>query len=1160
MVLTIACSMKRRRLDFKLYMVLLCTPFGYAQTGPVRVPITPNQCALSVGQTSAPCNQIHAQFKFFRNTGNGNDITGKAHWSSSDSTVASINAATGAITALKTGTVLITLTSGPFHSTSWVVVTPAGATLSSITVAPAVAPPPSGLPKGLTVQFKATAHFTCSGTCPDQDVTDTTFWSSNNATIATIVGNGPSVGIATGKGVGTTTITGSFGGKTATASLQIGPAIVESLVVTPLAPTIPIHVSKQFAAFELFSDQTTQNVTSSVAWASSDSTVASIGITTGNSKGIKPGTTMISAAISVSGTPFNAATQLTVTPQMFDPYGGLESITCSQTTGFFHTEKIGNQWWFCTPQGNVFFMNGVYVVDTNSDLDNQGNSYATTIKAKYGSSTPSPIWANVTAARMKYWGFNTLSTYASAYIYPDAIDPSYPVDVNGLKSIPNKLPILMITRPGIYAMVNNSSTNSGTKNAYLTSETAVKNVAYALSPLAAGVSSNGLPDYFDPNMDVWLSADFAQNSDFLKLRSSPYFPYVMGFSCEDSDQTIGFGAMQAAKLGGFDTIPFGKNSVHLGWYMATLSPLQSANSIKGMLYANQQVYGKTEFMNEMMAKYGTIANLNSAWGSNYTTFGSSGVAHKNEAFATGNGSTTTFSATLKNLKPTRNSVQVFSGSVLIAGDGCGTPSSQPSPAQCATLPGTVWGPMIDSSSTINYTTGAVKLVFNTTATHRIFTIQGTNGVVTVALSSGVPHTLQVGDKIDVTGTTNYNITGATVTSVGSGQQLGYTFTYSKAGTFARELVGSYIYHAPPSGRAITISYVTNGWNQGGTGLLDEDGKHSWFGCSGTTDPNTCGQDAWYALTNITSTALKADLNNLLKSTAAHQFSQCRTPLKAYGAKGGNANILFFGPDSLESWTAPSRPEVLQAANQYIDVMITQEFADLPQSVIDFQGTYYGDKPIMAGQFRVSDADSGFSYPISSVVRASNVVTVTTTIPVDFRAGSYIDLDGVADTSFDSYSIPPPAGPEGFFITSVATDKLSFKFNQAGPNATSSGGVAAWDDTGVGGWLSQVLRGQNYLQVVGNMQNRALSSNGSQPYVGDSWWAWEDNWPERHDWGLVSSRDDGYDGVQALKAAGVDPICHAMLPTAPCQTGGEMRDYGNAMDQIIQANNMWLTTH
>jgi hypothetical protein len=34
----------------------------------------------------------------------------------------------------------------------------------------------------------------------------------------------------------------------------------------------------------------------------------------------------------------------------------------------------------------------------------------------------------------------------------------------------------------------------------------------------------------------------------------------------------------------------------------------------------------------------------------------------------------------------------------------------------------------------------------------------------------------------------------------------------------------------------------------------------------------------------------------------------------------------------------------------------------------------------------------------------------------------------------------------------------------------------------------------------------------------------------------------------------------MLPTAPCQTGGEMRDYGNAMDQIIQANNMWLTTH
>jgi hypothetical protein len=451
-------------------------------------------------------------------------------------------------------------------------------------------------------------------------------------------------------------------------------------------------------------------------------------------------------------------------------------------------------------------------------------------------------------------------------------------------------------------------------------------------------------------------------------------------------------------------------------------------------------------------------------------------------------------------------------------------------------------------------------VFNTTATHRIFTIQGTNGVVTVTLSSGVPHTLQVGDKIDVVGTTNYNITGATVTSVGSGQQLGYTFTYSKAGTFARELVGSYIYHAPPSGRAITISYVTNGWNQGGTGLLDEDGKHSWFGCSGTTDPNTCGQDAWYALTNITSAALKTDLNNLLKSTAAHQFSQCRTAIKAYGAKAGNPNILFFGPDSLEAWTAPSRPEVLQAANQYIDVMITQEWGDLPQSVIDFQGQYYGDKPIVAGMFRVANADSGFSYPITSVVRASNVVTVTTKTPVDFKAGSYIDLVGVTDTSFDSYSIPPPNGPEGFFVKAVATNKLSFTFNQAGPNATSSGGVADWDDTQVGGWLSQVLRGQDFLVQVGGMQNRTITSTGSEPYVGASWWAWADNWPERHDYGLVSSRDDAYDGVQAVTGAGVDPICHALVPTAPCQTGGELRSYGDSIDLIIQANNTWLATH
>ncbi|MCL4693277.1 MAG: hypothetical protein KJ060_12305 [Candidatus Hydrogenedentes bacterium] len=42
-------------------------------------------------------------------------------------------------------------------------------------------------------------------------------------------------------------------------------------------------------------------------------------------------------------------------PADFDAYGGWTGIQ-GERTGFFHVEKIGDRWWFITPEGNVFFM------------------------------------------------------------------------------------------------------------------------------------------------------------------------------------------------------------------------------------------------------------------------------------------------------------------------------------------------------------------------------------------------------------------------------------------------------------------------------------------------------------------------------------------------------------------------------------------------------------------------------------------------------------------------------------------------------------------------------------------------------------------------------------------------------------------------------------
>ena len=55
--------------------------------------------------------------------------------------------------------------------------------------------------------------------------------------------------------------------------------------------------------------------------------------------------------------PEQAAMNLSLTVQgpALDSYGGRTDLKCAQATGWFHAEKIGAHWWFCTPAGNAFF-------------------------------------------------------------------------------------------------------------------------------------------------------------------------------------------------------------------------------------------------------------------------------------------------------------------------------------------------------------------------------------------------------------------------------------------------------------------------------------------------------------------------------------------------------------------------------------------------------------------------------------------------------------------------------------------------------------------------------------------------------------------------------------------------------------------------------------
>ena len=63
--------------------------------------------------------------------------------------------------------------------------------------------------------------------------------------------------------------------------LTVSNATIQSITVTPASPTIALGALQQFAASGLFSDGSTQDITSVVTWTSSAPTVAVV-----NQKGV----------------------------------------------------------------------------------------------------------------------------------------------------------------------------------------------------------------------------------------------------------------------------------------------------------------------------------------------------------------------------------------------------------------------------------------------------------------------------------------------------------------------------------------------------------------------------------------------------------------------------------------------------------------------------------------------------------------------------------------------------------------------------------------------------------------------------------------------------------------------------------------------------------
>ena len=242
--------------------------------------------------------------------GTSSDITNSATWSSDDSTVATINAS-GLAMGVIPGSVAITaslIDSSSNEQSATTTLTITDATLTAL----AITPVNPSLAKGLTKQFMATGTYS-DGTSPD--VTTSVTWSSANTLVATVNASG----LASGVAIGSSVITASLGSDETTTELNITDAILSSIALTPVEPSIAKGITQQFTAIGTYSDGISVDITASSNWSSADTLVATMN-TSGAAKGVSIGSSIITADFQAqSATSLLTVTDASLTSIMLTP-------------------------------------------------------------------------------------------------------------------------------------------------------------------------------------------------------------------------------------------------------------------------------------------------------------------------------------------------------------------------------------------------------------------------------------------------------------------------------------------------------------------------------------------------------------------------------------------------------------------------------------------------------------------------------------------------------------------------------------------------------------------------------------------------------------------------------------------------------------------------
>ena len=240
------------------------------------------------------------------------DLSKDALWSSANASVHVSNAVgnEGLVTARITGTSVVSAKVGVLEAATTVVVLTADPAVLRLT--PSVA----SIASGTAQPLKATVIFSDMSSWADW--TSMMQWSSSSPSVATVAD-----GIVTGVAPGTTTITATFSGLTASVQLTVTPATLAGLSVEPAALTLPVGPKRPLRAMGHFSDGTTQDLTARAVWGSSNAARATVGDGAFGAKGYVSGVSPGSATISASFGGIGASAAIDVSTAVLQSIGVL---------------------------------------------------------------------------------------------------------------------------------------------------------------------------------------------------------------------------------------------------------------------------------------------------------------------------------------------------------------------------------------------------------------------------------------------------------------------------------------------------------------------------------------------------------------------------------------------------------------------------------------------------------------------------------------------------------------------------------------------------------------------------------------------------------------------------------------------------------------------